>query len=208
MTKLFGDDLRSSSYWITLVSITLIQAVMAVQYYLPEKFGILLEPRYIQFGVPFLILLSLSLLPSTLKGHVAHCKLRNPLPATRAFSKLINDNRVDVKKLKDKLGSFPRKPDEQNRAWYKLFQEVKNSPEVFAAHRRYILFRDLAVLHGVFLGVWCLCLAVGRILLGTFQDDLLSFTCINAVAYLLFMMASNNSGNRFATTALAVAAKA
>ena len=207
MTKLFGDDLRSGSYWITLVSITLLQAIMSVQYYFPGKSEIFLDPRYAQFGVPFLILLSLSLLPSALKGHVAHCKLRNPLPASRAFSNLINDNRVDVKALREKLGSFPRKSDEQNRAWYKLFQEVKNSPEVFAAHKRYILFRDLAVLHAIFLMAWCLCLVVIRLWMGTFQNGLFFFASVNVAGYILFVIASNNSGNRFVTTALAIAAK-
>ena len=207
MTKLFGDELRTSAYWITLVTTTLIQAVLSVELFLPDKSNFIFESKYIQFGVPFLILLLLSLLPSALKGHVAHFKLKNPLPATRAFSSLINDNRIDVKALKGKIGSLPRKPDEQNRVWYKLFQEVKQTPEVFAAHKRYILFRDLAVLHGIFLIIWCLCLVTSRIWFGELQNTLIILALINIGAYLLFVIASNNSGNRFVATALAIAAR-
>lgn len=207
MTKIFGDDFRSVSYWVTLTSITLIQVVVVLQFYYPEKPEEFLDPMYAQLGVPILILLLLSILPSAFKGHLAHFKLKNPLPATRAFSSLLNDNRIDVKSLRGKLGNFPRKPEEQNRVWYKLFQEVKSSPEVLAAHKRYILFRDLAVLHGIFLMAWGLCILISGVWLGILQYELLVLFAVNIVLYSLFVISSNNCGNRFAATALAVAAK-
>lgn len=72
-------------------------------------------------------------------------RVKHSLPGCRAFSKLaVGDPRIDLGRLKRAVGGeFPSDPEEQNKAWYRLYQQVRDSASIEDAHKEYLLFRDI-----------------------------------------------------------------
>lgn len=72
-------------------------------------------------------------------------RVKHALPGCRAFSEFAPGNpRINMRQLKAAVGGeFPTDPDEQNRAWYRLYQQVRESPSIEDAHKEYLLFRDM-----------------------------------------------------------------
>lgn len=83
---------------------------------------------------------------------------RRAAPAHRIFSKYYKkDPRIDEDKLKklldeDNLSSIEAR--KQNSAWYQIFKELNDIPEILQSHGRWLLFRDMNFLISVFLGVF------------------------------------------------------
>ena len=100
-----------------------------------------------------LIFLSLSLaslaldglFPKKIKETVVHRRLKNPLPGSRAFSQIAQqDTRIDLQTIKAKYGPLPSDPLEQNQVFYKIYKTCAETVGVKDAHKSYLLFRDLA----------------------------------------------------------------
>ncbi len=72
-------------------------------------------------------------------------RVKHALPGCRAFSKFaIGNPRIDLGRLKEAVGGeFPTDPEAQNRAWYRLYQQVRDSASIEDAHKEYLLFRDI-----------------------------------------------------------------
>jgi hypothetical protein len=96
---------------------------------------------------PLIVLLLTSLLPSSVKAVLVFWRVRDVLPAHRAFSvHAPADPRVDLQRLRAAAGDFPSDPRDQNAVWYRLYRGVEAHPIVAEAHRYFLLFRDLAAL--------------------------------------------------------------
>lgn len=100
-------------------------------------------------GVALVVSLFITLLNrqvgSNFKAILVFWRARHPLPGNFAFSELApQDSRIDLNRLKQAVGGiFPIKPEEQNKAWYRLYQQQKNNPSILNSHKDYLLFRDL-----------------------------------------------------------------
>lgn len=72
-------------------------------------------------------------------------RVKDALPGCRAFSEFAPGNpRIDMGRLKKAVGGeLPTDSDGQNKAWYRLYQQVQESPSIEDAHKEYLLFRDI-----------------------------------------------------------------
>ena len=128
------------------------------------------------------------------KNIVVFWRLNNPLPGCRAFSVYLDElERVSPKKVIEEHGPFPDDPIEQNEVWYRLYQKVKNEPEIYTAQLKYLLARDMATLCLIFLVLfpfYCFVVGTGwRVALNILGMELL--------VYLGFMVAARTSSVSF-----------
>lgn len=149
---------------------------------------------------PVIALIGTGLLSATTKASLVFWRFRHVLPGHRAFSHWAKtDPRVDVDKLKQKLGELPREPTKQNTTWYALFKQHEASPTVSEAHRNFLLARDLAavaLLFGVF----------GGIALLVVQRNVkwsLLYSVAMALHYLVLAIVARNHGNALVCNVLA-----
>lgn len=123
---------------------------------------------------------------------------RNPLPGTRAFTKLaLSDNRIDVSRLRLKYGSLPQEPGHQNRLWLQVYENWKSSSEVSYSHRNWLLFRDLTGM-SVVLTV----LLSGASIAITSVFDALPYVIVLIAEYFVLSQIARNVGNRFVVNVL------
>ena len=100
-------------------------------------------------AVPVLISLVVTFMNRMGKDRVKQAlvfwRIEDALPGCRAFSEhALKDPRIDLIALKRAVGGeFPTHPGEQNKAWYRLYQQVQDSPSIEDAHKEYLLFRDI-----------------------------------------------------------------
>jgi hypothetical protein len=113
---------------------------------LNEKNGIFLTLS------PLLCFILTGLLSAKIKAILVFWRLSNPLPGSRAFTKLApKDCRIDINDLKWRIGGFPQEPETQNSHWYKLYRQVDDRLTVTSAHQSFLLARDLASISFLFL---------------------------------------------------------
>jgi hypothetical protein len=87
------------------------------------------------------------LIPPNVKAMIVFGGWTDALPGHRAFSFHANrDPRIDVSSLRKRVKPFPDDPRDQNAAWYRLLLKHKADSSVVDAHKRFLLFRDSAVL--------------------------------------------------------------
>jgi hypothetical protein len=197
---MFRDTVRPVSYWFYSCSFLIFHLMLAL-YLVPSFFSFSeeLQNYSIKALAPFFIVLCLSLIPRKVRECVSHFRLKDPLPGCRAFSIYAkDDHRISIETLRRAVGSFPRKGKEQNARWYRLYMSKKTMPEVIAAQRKYLLFRDLAVIQAGLILAWFSI----AILFGTTQIWIVFG--INLILYGAFVIATNNSGGSFVQTVLAV----
>lgn len=141
------------------------------------------------------------LLAADLKARLVYLRWHNALPGHRAFSKYAPaDARVDVDQLKAQLGDdFPNSPDEENRAWYRLFKEVETAPGIIHTHREFLFARDYTAVSAFFL------VAFGGTAFALAESDkvALIYGAVLAAQFLLVRQAAANYGVRLVTTVLA-----
>lgn len=144
---MIGDKIKSISYWSSLLSVFALQACVVGWKYGFGADVLFVEKNY-RILISLFILGLFGLLSRNVKNRIVHLRFKNPLPGSQAFSRWIKeDPRINTIKLKEKIGKFPTSPKEQNLKWYELYQAVKCLPEVVAAQKKYILFRDQSLLH-------------------------------------------------------------
>lgn len=100
-------------------------------------------------------------------------------------------------------GEFPADPEAQNKAWYRLYQQVRDSSSIEDAHKEYLLFRDIiwltvptAILCSAFL------LFVGHFKIGVF------YLAVCGGIYLLARVAAILAANSFVRSVMAAASAA
>lgn len=141
-----------------------------------------------------------ALFSATAKARIVFLRWSNPLPGSRAFSKLLKtDSRIDVQKLKAKVGTFPRTPERQNALWYSLYRSIEDNPAVNTAHKSYLLTRDYAFFAALFLVV------LGGLAVFQFPSPTIALSYVGFlfVQFVLVVRAARTHGARFVTTVLA-----
>lgn len=85
------------------------------------------------------------------KARIVFWRWDHPLPGSAAFSKWGPlDNRVNMPAIELKFGPLPADPGDQNRLWYRMYQTVRDLPEVQHGHREFLLARDIACVTVIF----------------------------------------------------------
>ncbi|MBM7486112.1 MULTISPECIES: hypothetical protein [Bradyrhizobium] len=135
------------------------------------------------------------------KYRLVFLRMHNALPGHRAFTEYgPRDPRIDMSEVKRQLGNkLPRDPDEQNKAWYRLYKQVEKAPPVESVHREFLLLRDYTALSLVFL-VALGALAGFAVRPATVLAGYLGFLVLQ---FVLVRLAAANCGKRFVTTVLA-----
>lgn len=152
------------------------------------------------FIAPPAILLISAVIPQSVKHVLVFWRIRDVLPSHRAFSSLAqNDPRVDLQKLKDRVGELPHRPEEQQNLWFTIYQRHKTDAAVVDSHRMFLIFRDVAALS------LALALAI-PLLLWVYGLSFAIWTvfAVFGTQYLLAMLAARQSGRRFVCTVLSL----
>lgn len=133
------------------------------------------------------------------KARLVFWRWRNPLPGCRAFSVIMSaDPRIDVTRLKSRLGSLPSDPKDQNAIWYRLYKSHSDKVMILEAHRAYLLTRDMTALAAVFM----LSLSIAAFVISPGWKFALLYSVILSAQYLIVATSSRNYGNRFVANVL------
>lgn len=137
----------------------------------------------------------------------ARCKARlvftrwsNPLPGCRAFSELAKtDSRIDIDKLREKVGHFPKSPAKQNALWYSIYKSMENDEAIRSVHKSFLLTRDYAVLGAMFLPI------LGTLAFVQFHSFTMALIYVGSLVlqFALVIRAARVYGNGFVTSVLA-----
>jgi hypothetical protein len=151
-------------------------------------------------GLPVVVLLLASILPSNWKAILVYWKITEALPGHEAFTKYgPSDPRVDLELLRKNVGAFPSDRREQNAMWYRLYRRVATEPSVLDSHKLFLLFRDMAAI-SILLAVL---VPVAFVLLGVQDKFVWVSLAVFLTQYLAAALAARHSGIRFVTTVLA-----
>lgn len=139
------------------------------------------------------------LVSSSLKATLVFWRFKNVLPGHYAFTVLANnDARIDVDKLKEKIGELPQDPSVQNKLWYQLYRKHESDVRVESAHRSYLLYRDCASL--TFLVGILILISITIFELEMWQIFTMSLAAI--LQYCICIIATRNTGERFVQNVL------
>jgi hypothetical protein len=147
------DKTLKGSYMKWLVGLAFLDVLVAVLAIAPDSVNsasilrLILTRGLLALVLPVLVLLVVNVLPHDVKSMLVYWRPRGTLPGCEAFTKYgPRDIRIDMLALKKHVGVLPSDPPEQNAKWYRLFKLVEAEPEVFDAHRSFLMYRDMAVL--------------------------------------------------------------
>jgi hypothetical protein len=186
------------SYW-AIMSLVVGTQILTFSYLFPMSANsvVFIAESAVKGLYPVFTILILAVIPARWKDSIAHFRISSPLPGSDSFSRWAKeDPRINCDKFKS-LGRIPKRGKAQNTLWYsKLYQPLKHQPEVVFVHRRYILFRDLAVIQSALI----LC----GLIASPFAGLPYYWLGIAILLYGLFVTAANNTGVRFVQTVMAV----
>jgi hypothetical protein len=149
---------------------------------------------------PIIALILTGIISPTNKARLVFWKWKHTIPGHKAFSKLAPDDpRIDMAKLRQKIGSVPTDPVEQNSLWYAIYKKYSKLPTVIEPHKSFLLARDLASIAFLFaiLGPWGLLLFKHK---GTW---VLFYFIVMMVHYVVLSIVAQNHAKRFVCNVLA-----
>lgn len=92
-------------------------------------------------------LLLLGLIPPNWRDRLLHWRWNDPLPGSKAFSKIGPESgNVDMHRLRKKYGPFPRAGEKQNTLFYRIYRDHCDDLGVLDAHGRYLAARDIGTI--------------------------------------------------------------
>ena len=151
---------------------------------------------------PIITIVLNGIMPNSIKETIVFWRFKNRLPGCRAFSHFaMKDPRINIQSLKNKIGEFPKEPDDQNRLWYSLYQQYENDEVIWGSHKDFLITRDLASLSFLFLVIF------GSISIFYISSIVSVYLFCLIVQYLLLSFSSRNYGNRFVCNVLAKASE-
>lgn len=138
--------------------------------------------------------------PADLKKRLVFGRTKDHEPGHRAFDDafLKADPRIDVEKLREKVGGAFPSPGKQNAVWYKLYKQHDTDAAVDTAQFDYLQFRELTW----FFAVSAVVVGVLMVVLGS--RSLAVVLGVTALAAFACARASRNSAERFVHTVLAL----
>lgn len=141
------------------------------------------------------------LISAEMKARLVFLRWHHALPGHRAFSEhAARDPRIDLPALEKLHGAaLPADPQEQNRAWYRIYKTMENDPAIRQVHRDFLLLRDYTGLCAVFIVFYG---AVGLYAIPSTKIGLI-YLLVLALQFVLVRQAASNYGIRLVTTVLA-----
>ncbi len=141
------------------------------------------------------------LLDASMKARLVFLRWHHALPGHRAFSKYAPaDPRIDMARLKKAVGNkMPTPPDEENRAWYRMYKEMESDSAITHVHREFLFARDYTAFAFLFL------LGFGTasfFLVSQTKVALIYCACL-LLQFVIVRQAAGTYGVRFVTTVLA-----
>lgn len=140
------------------------------------------------------------LLSPTAKARIVFWRWKYPLPGSEAFSRYAPaDQRVDMERLRKKVGKLPTSPDDQNAAWYQLYKKVSGAAPIIDAHKAFLFGRDYAAMALLMLFV------LGSVVVWQVRpiETAVFYILILTAQYLLVRVAAVNAARRLVTNVLA-----
>jgi hypothetical protein len=153
------------------------------------------------FAAPIISLVLNGVLPVHIKETFVFWRIKNVLPGTRIFTKLMyKDPRVNVENLINRYGNLPESPTEQNSLWYQIYLKHDKDTRIMELQKSYLLSRDLTSLSIIFLIIFTVTILSIRTL-----DKSINYYIIYLVLqYLVVKIAANAYGNRFVNNVIAI----
>lgn len=153
------------------------------------------------FVTSILTLLINGFYKSEYKYIIVFWKIKNNLPGCRVFTELATkDPRIDYNSLVRKYDPLPKKPDEQNKLWYKILKRHPDDEAILQSHRDFLLFRDLTAITFSLMIIFLLVFVTARI----FHFNLgISYFIIFLLEYLLLVVITRNKAERFVLNVVA-----
>lgn len=150
--------------------------------------------------VPLILFILNGIVSSDLKATLCFWKMKNPLPACRAFSKYVEkDDRINKAALQTKYGTFPTIPKEQNALWYKIYKSHQENSVVKKSHKDFLLGRDLCSISFLFL------IFGGISMLIILKNNIkLLYVSYLVIQYFIIVIVTQNHGKRFVCNVLAI----
>ncbi|MEN2282228.1 hypothetical protein AAGF08_08820 [Algoriphagus sp. SE2] len=149
---------------------------------------------------PILLFLLNGLVSSDQKAVLVFWRFKDPLPGAEAFTNLSKkDYRINREKLKEIYGVLPKRPKDQNKLWYKIYQKNSSNLIIQASQGGFLLARDLtslSVLFGLFLGIPVL-------IIGNWPINFFYFGVL-ILQYLVVCRVAQIKGRRFVNNVLAI----
>jgi hypothetical protein len=210
-------SLKEQNAWLIRTALVLQAAAFAYVVFQPfpiiqfaepglaRKMQDFLAPGSISLGLIALTrLVLLGLIPPQLRDRLIHWRWANPLPGSRAFTKIgPSDPRVDMNKLQKKYGALPTEPAEQDRLFYSIYRKLADDVGVLDAHKSYLAARDLGTINFLLM---ILLLPVAA----WFAQDgktLTLYAVFLVLAYVVMCLAAQVYGMRLVQNSLAVASR-
>lgn len=151
--------------------------------------------------VPVGVLLLVNALPHKVKCVLVYWKPYGWLPGCEVFSRYAPDDvRIDMANLTKNVGPLPAEAGAQNARWYQLYKLVENQTEILEVHRSFLMYRDMAALSVLFIGLAPLCLHFA----GASEEAQWIGAGIFFAQFLLTAISARWSGIRFVCNVLAI----
>jgi hypothetical protein len=126
------------------------------------------------------------------------------MPSSRAFSEIAPaDPRIDIDRLRGRIGDLPVSPSEQSSRWYSIYRKHQKEPAVEDANVAYLLYRDMASLVPI---VGLAAIIVGLWVALPARPNWIGVIVILALEFLLTSVAARNAGIRLVANVLAIEA--
>jgi hypothetical protein len=149
LSDTLSDQNKLSLYSVVFANLVLFYVVVNSDQFIEYDFiEFIKSPESILPVGIGLVLTSLlnALSPSIFKHQIVFLRIKEPLPASEAFSKhLYADSRIDIDAIKRICALLPQTRRDQNTTWYKLFRKVSSDPSVASSHKDFLFFRDYCV---------------------------------------------------------------
>jgi hypothetical protein len=150
--------------------------------------------------IPFLALILTNLVSSNNKARIVFFRFSNPLPGSRAFTKLIfKDQRININKLKQNYSPFTIEAEKQNALWYKLYKLNIEKITVIESHKKFLLMRDLTSISFI---LFCF-IPVVYVFIDVKWGDAIKYIGYLFLQLTLLGVSANNLGVRFTCNVLA-----
>ncbi len=184
-------------FWMTIISPTDFQNWR-------NMFEITIKDVLFVAFPPILTLVLSGFFSATTKARFVYWRYKNPMPGSRAFTvHMIADHRIDPKSLKEKYGSLPTNPEDQNRLWYKIYRQVESDIRIQDSHRDWLFARDLTAYSVIFLIIF----SAFTILSDSNWKIKLIYLSIIIIQYISISISARNYGQRFVCNVLAIASQ-
>lgn len=144
-------------------------------------------------------ILNAQLTPSA-KARIVFLKWKDPLPGCEAFSRHAHeDPRIDMASLESKFGPLPSDPRSQNVLWYRLYQQVRDTPSVSQISKNWLFARDYACVIALLVPL----LGIAGLFQMPAVRSYLIMAALLLVQFLLASQAARNNARRLVATSIA-----